>query len=131
MCARIRLDDSANPPNGSWGIVKVQPQLPIAVGGRPGFNDPPTAVGGIREKFLRRCRSGLNYPPTAVGGIRPVLFTLILAHMAPGTVPELTFTYAQSQADAGKMPNNIVNTVISLSHSQRAVLCRVPIVSVI
>src|SRR5215475_3091695 len=25
MCARIRLDDSANPPNGSWGIVKVQP----------------------------------------------------------------------------------------------------------
>src|SRR5262245_42340043 len=25
MCARIRLDDYANPPNGSWGIVKVQP----------------------------------------------------------------------------------------------------------
>src|SRR5262245_55352775 len=30
---------------------------------------------------------------------------------APGTVPEVTFTYAQLQADAGKMPNNIVNDV--------------------
>src|SRR5262245_40632780 len=70
-----------NPPNGSWGIVKVQPQSPIAVGGRPGFNDPPTAVGGVQEKFVCWCRLGFNDLPTAVGGIRPVLFRLILAHM--------------------------------------------------
>src|SRR6266542_4131847 len=88
MCARIRLDDSANPPNGSWGIVKVQPQSPIAVGGRLGFNDPPTAVGGIQEKFVCRCRLGFNDPPTAVGGIQLVLFALILARYCTG-VPML------------------------------------------
>jgi hypothetical protein len=32
---------------------------------------------------------------------------------AISTVPEFTFKYAQSQADAGEMPNNIVNTVIN------------------
>jgi tetratricopeptide (TPR) repeat protein len=30
-----------NPPNGSWGIVQVQPVV------RSDLNDPPTAVGGI------------------------------------------------------------------------------------
>src|SRR5262245_59137680 len=91
ICARIRLDSSANPPNGSWGMVKVQPtkaspcpnppngswgmvkvqpQSPNAVGRRPGFNDPPTAVGGIQEKTVCRCRSDFNHPPTAVGGIQ-------------------------------------------------------------
>src|SRR5262245_2814449 len=58
-----------NPPNGSWGIVKVQPQSPIAVWRRLGFNDPPTAVGGIQEKFVCRCRLCFNDPPPAVGGI--------------------------------------------------------------
>ena len=77
-----------NPPNGSWGIVQVQPTNneadllipPTAVGGyfksnlheprRPDLNDPPTAVGGIRINRDCGCRLELNDPPTAVGGIR-------------------------------------------------------------
>ena len=64
-----------NPPNGSWGIVKVQP--PSDSGdhlsptlGRSNLNHPPTAVGGIQAKAPLFCRSDLNHPPTAVGGIR-------------------------------------------------------------
>jgi hypothetical protein len=35
------------------------------------LNNPPTAVGGIREKAtVLLCRLELNNPPTAVGGIR-------------------------------------------------------------
>jgi hypothetical protein len=35
------------------------------------FNDPPTAVGGIRGEALPDwCRLELNDPPTSVGGIR-------------------------------------------------------------
>ena len=34
------------------------------------LNDPPTAVGGIREgSYAALCRLDLNDPPTAVGGI--------------------------------------------------------------
>jgi replicative DNA helicase len=57
-----------NPPNGSWGMFKVQPSL-VARGERLDFNDPPTAVGGIQEKLVRRCGLDYNDPPTAVGGI--------------------------------------------------------------
>jgi len=110
MRARIRLDSSANPPNGSWGIVKVQPtpteklflnppngswgivkaQPSVSDNGRLrlDLNDPPTAVGGIRTRASALCRLDFNDPPTAVGGIQPRLFTLILARMAPGTVSQ-------------------------------------------
>src|SRR5215475_14981427 len=79
----ISADLFPNPPNGRWGMVKVQPPIVqcFAVGGRLGFNHPPTAVGGIQEKIACWCRLGFNHPPTAVGGIRPKLFSLMLAHM--------------------------------------------------
>src|SRR5262245_10484345 len=60
-------------PNGSWGIVKVQPTAAA-----PTSRIPPTAVGGWLKPRLLSCRRGLltgfgrpdlNYPPTAVGGI--------------------------------------------------------------
>src|SRR5262245_10072735 len=114
ICARIRLDSSANPPNGSWGMVKVQPtkaspcpnppngswgmvkvqpQSPNAVGRRPGFNDPPTAVEGIQEKTVCRCRSDFNHPPTAVGGIQPTLLNPYPGAHARGTVSEALKVY--------------------------------------
>jgi len=64
-------------------MVKVRPQSPVALVRRLGFNDPPTAVGGIQEKIVCLCRLDFNDPPTAVGGIQPALFTVILARMAP------------------------------------------------
>ncbi len=130
MRARTRPDSSANPPNGSWGMVKVQPSQgstsfhnphngswgmvkvqpslavgrrlgfndpPTAVGGiqeeflsrlRLGFNDPQTAVGGIQEEFLSRLRLGFNDPQTAVGGIQSMLFTTTLARIVPRTAPQ-------------------------------------------
>src|SRR6266511_3455337 len=84
-----------NPPNGSWGMVKVRPTSaafslsripPTAVRGwlrfsLPDFVSrrlpqpegrtltiPQLPLGGF-EKNLRLCRLGFNHPPTAVGGI--------------------------------------------------------------
>src|SRR5262245_3910425 len=63
-----------NPPDGSWGIVKVQPtvreQSHLSQPGRLNFNNPPTAVGGIQQYFSSLCRLNFNNPPTAVGGIQ-------------------------------------------------------------
>src|SRR5262245_1707473 len=62
-----------NPPNGSWGMVKVQP-----TGAALTSRIPPTAVGGwLRSGLpnpvsrpLRQPGSlDFNHPPTAVGGI--------------------------------------------------------------
>jgi SpoIID/LytB domain protein len=55
--------DLNNPPTAVGGIRE---KLSL---GRQDLNDPPTAVGGIREK-LSLGRQDLNDPPTAVGGIR-------------------------------------------------------------
>src|SRR5262249_8170166 len=65
-----------NPPNGSWGIVKVQPS-PY---GRLDLNDPPTAVGGIRGQCSVLCSLDLNDPPTAAGGIRRTVRSYLGAH---------------------------------------------------
>src|SRR5262245_60796200 len=78
--ARIDLDSTLsiwpcawNPPNGSWGMVKVQP-----TGAALTARIPPTAVGGwLRSGLpnpvsrpLRQPGSlDFNHPPTAVGGI--------------------------------------------------------------
>jgi len=62
-----------NPPNGSWGIVKVQP-FPYGNGRlRLDLNHPPTAVGGIWRQASAWRRLDLNDPPTAVGGIRGIV----------------------------------------------------------
>src|SRR6266511_1494061 len=62
----------SNPPNGSWGMVKVRPsgcgRRLLTKSGRLNLNHPRTAVGGIQKSGLR-CRSDFNHPPTAVGGI--------------------------------------------------------------
>ncbi|MGH9844877.1 MAG: hypothetical protein ACREEM_39680, partial [Blastocatellia bacterium] len=53
-----------DPPTAVGGIVSGD----CAVG-RQGFNDPPTAVGGIVSGGCAVGRQGFNDPPTAVGGI--------------------------------------------------------------
>src|SRR5262245_25544994 len=71
--------DGPNPPNGSWGIVKIQPtragQLsripPTAVGGslKPSLHDGRVASGrGCGVLAQRSQRSDFNHLPTAVGG---------------------------------------------------------------
>jgi hypothetical protein len=63
-----------NTPNGSWGIVQVQPTT--HTGEKP---DAPRIQWLPLFEFIRgasqscaivACRLGLNDPPTAVGGIR-------------------------------------------------------------
>src|SRR5215510_2966258 len=56
-CLRSSLQAAAtlfNPPNGSWGMVKVRPSRPLEqshlAARRLDFNHPPTAVGGIEER---------------------------------------------------------------------------------
>jgi hypothetical protein len=56
---------SLNPPNGSWGMVKVQP-IPGAKGRT--LTIPQLPLGGF-NKPERFCRLDFNHPPTAVGGI--------------------------------------------------------------
>ncbi|MGH9753630.1 MAG: BamA/OMP85 family outer membrane protein [Blastocatellia bacterium] len=106
-----------NPPNGSWGMVKVQPQSLVSGSIRPGFNDPPTAVGGIQEKFLRRCRLDFNHPPTAVGGIRRVVQPYPGAHGSRYRTNVSCFDLApiQSQqppAQVNQGPNLVIEEVI-------------------
>jgi hypothetical protein len=58
-----------NPPNGSWGIVKAQPS---SVGSPKGLTltIPQLPLGGFAAVPAAFCRLGFNDPPTAVGGIR-------------------------------------------------------------
>ena len=42
-----------NTPSGSWGIVLVQPRG-LSLSPRPDLNHPPAAAGGIREDLRRR-----------------------------------------------------------------------------
>ena len=80
----VCLGFPGNPPNGSWGIVQVQP-----TNNTPNLLIPPTAVGGYFKSSLREHqRPELNDPPTTVGGIRlqqiskhPLTFRLVLALM--------------------------------------------------
>src|SRR5262245_63284024 len=110
MCARIRVQERGlNPPNGSWGMVKVRPTptdglflnplngswgivkarpSPYGIGRlRLDLNHPPTAVGGIRAR-ASFCRLDFNDPPTAVGGIHRTVQSSPGAN-APRTVPEV------------------------------------------
>src|SRR5262245_12449939 len=95
MYTRIRLDSFANPPNGSWGMVKVRHTKALARS-----RNPPNGSWGMvkvrHTKALARARNppngswgmvkvqpqspiavgrrpSLNDPPTAVGGIQEKL----------------------------------------------------------
>src|SRR6266511_324097 len=67
ICARIRLDDSANPPNGSWGIVKVQPQSLIAVGEGRALTIPQLPLGGLGESSFVGVGRALTIPQLPLG----------------------------------------------------------------
>ncbi len=99
----VKAQPINNPPNGSWGIVKAQP-LPA---GRLDFNDPPTAVGGIRSGGYAVGRLGFNDPPTAVGGIQEVIFlralNLILVLLI-AVLGAVTAFAQQPQSDLDKAP---------------------------
>src|SRR6266542_627566 len=71
ICARIRLDDSANPPNGSWGIVKVQPQSLIAVGEGRALTIPQLPLGGLGESSFVGVGRALTIPQLPLGGFGP------------------------------------------------------------
>ncbi|MGH9844351.1 MAG: polysaccharide biosynthesis/export family protein, partial [Blastocatellia bacterium] len=94
---------STNPPNGSWGMIKVQPPSV----GRLGFNDPPTAGGGIRSGGCAVGRLGFNDPPTAGGGIREVIFLRAPNLKSVLLIVALTAATAfaqQPQSDLDKAP---------------------------
>jgi hypothetical protein len=59
------------------------------------------AFGGFQIHIESGNRYGTGSGSDRVSGARP------------GTVSEITFTYAQLQADAGIMPNNMVDVVVS------------------
>jgi len=59
---------SSNPPNGSWGMVKAHPTIQPT--GRPDFNDPPTAVGGIRGLARLFVGRTLTIPQLPLGGFK-------------------------------------------------------------
>src|SRR6266545_146649 len=71
ICARIRLDDSLNPPNGSWGIVKVQPQSLIAVGEGRALTIPQLPLGGLGESSFVGVGRALTIPQLPLGGFGP------------------------------------------------------------
>src|SRR6266545_7040763 len=92
ICARIRLDDSANPPNGSWGIVKVQPtkacprlnppngswgivkvqpQSLIAVGEGRALTIPQLPLGGLGKSSFVGVGRALTIPQLPLGGFGP------------------------------------------------------------
>src|SRR6266508_4114600 len=56
----------SNPPNGSWGMVKVRPsgcgRRLLTKSCRSDFNHPPTAVGGIEEQSSEWTKSGPRVP---------------------------------------------------------------------
>jgi hypothetical protein len=54
--ARLLAASVRNPPNGSWGIVQIQPTTKVC---RRDLEIPPTAVGGISESCHRLVRESL------------------------------------------------------------------------
>src|SRR6266545_5680772 len=71
ICARIRLDARLNPPNGSWGIVKVQPQSLIAVGEGRALTIPQLPLGGLGESSFVGVGRALTIPQLPLGGFGP------------------------------------------------------------
>src|SRR5262245_7039830 len=77
-CLRSSLQAAAtlfNPPNGSWGMVKVRPSRPLEqshlAARRLDFNHPPTAVGGIEEREnASDVGRTLTIPQLLLGGLK-------------------------------------------------------------
>src|SRR5262245_64586962 len=63
-----------NPPNGSWGMVKVQPPAPVishtSQARRLDFNHPPIAIVGIVRNWHRYVGWTLTIPRLPSGGLR-------------------------------------------------------------
>jgi len=97
---------SLNPPNGSWGIVKIQPSCPgdVPVHGTKGrtLTIPQLPLGGFKGA-ARCCRLDFNDPPTAVGGIKviwlTVCFAVALAACTNNQAPQSANRVAQYSAE--------------------------------